>query len=140
MVSCEALTDNSSVFDGIQFYKIEGNQTTSFNMTFTKTQITQTFFNYSVTFQLTIFNYLLYSPGYYYTCCTTLKNKKTSNCVQVYLSNVGQPPITGLTTTLRTNTNDNSNYIKSNYFLKFSHIFCFSDLPFHKILKFFIFN
>ena len=93
---CEAITDDFSLFDGIQFFK-GGNQSISFDMEFKKFQITQYFYNISIIFQLNPQNYKLYSANDYYECCTTLRNNKTGNCTQVYISNIA--PTTVISTT-----------------------------------------
>ena len=88
-VSCEAITDNLSLFNGIQFYSISNNNgvssTNSFNMYSQPSQITSTYYNVSVTFQLSTYNYQLYTPGANYMCCTTLDSVSTGQCTQVYL-------------------------------------------------------
>ena len=108
-VSCEAITDNLSIFNGVQFYIIQnGIISSSMSMYSSSTKITQSYYNISATFQLTSYNIFLYNPNNFYACCTTLNTVSTNNCVQFYLYgmstviNTNIPITTTVTTTVVT--------------------------------------
>jgi hypothetical protein len=86
-VSCEVITDNFSVANGIQFYTINLNRSSlkSFNMFSSLSYISSNYYNLSVIFKLSAFNYELYTPNSNYMCCTTNKGISTGSCTQVYL-------------------------------------------------------
>ncbi len=111
-VSCEAITDNLSIANGIQFYTMGTNNlpSNSFNMFSSQSQITTKYYNLSVTFQLSTYNVALYNSNTIYMCCTTLQGTPTSSCTQVYLKgnalniNTNPPPTVTTPTTIPTTT------------------------------------
>ena len=86
-ISCETITNDLSIVNGVQFYTISLNRSASnsFNMYSTITHISTNLYNLSIIFQLSTYNAKLYSPNSNYMCCSTNRGISTGSCTQVYL-------------------------------------------------------